>query len=103
LGDEPVTRLAADRQQLTLDRMRRLYADDVSVLDELERTWTLGSTDFMRAPLEAFLKNRARAQLEGIPLGVQSIKRMPGKDWPHGPGVFIAFQYEGESLWRFYP
>jgi superfamily II DNA/RNA helicase len=45
LGDEQVTPLAADRQAHTLEQIRRLYADDASVLDEVERTWTLGSTD----------------------------------------------------------
>jgi superfamily II DNA or RNA helicase len=102
LGDEPVTRLQSDRQSVTFEQMRRLYADDVSVLDEIERTWTLGSTDFMRAPLEAFLSRHARETLKEIPLGVQSIKALPA-DWEHGPGVFIAFKYQEESLWRFHP
>ena len=102
LGDEPVTRLQTDRQSVTFEQMRRLYADDVSVLDEIERTWTLGSTDFMRAPLEAFLTRHARETLKEIPLGVQSIKALPD-DWKYGPGVFIAFKYQEESLWRFHP
>jgi superfamily II DNA or RNA helicase len=102
LGDEPVTKLKADLQTVTFEQMRRLYADDVSVLDEIERTWTLGSTDFMRAPLEAFLARHARGTLKEIPVGVQSIKALP-KDWGRGTGVFIAFKFDDESLWRFYP
>ncbi|HVB54042.1 MAG TPA: C-terminal helicase domain-containing protein, partial [Candidatus Acidoferrales bacterium] len=80
LGDEPVTRLHGDIQRVTFEQMRRLFADDPSVLDEIERTWTLGSTDFMRAPLEAFLSRHALAKLQEIPLGVQSIKALP-QDW----------------------
>ncbi|CCF85575.1 SNF2-related protein [Nitrolancea hollandica] len=103
LGDEPVTKLTADLQTTTFEQMRRLYADDVTVLDEIERTWTLGSTDFMRAPLEAFLSRHAREKLKEIPLGVQSVKALPRGDWKHGNGIFIAFNFQGESLWRFYP
>jgi superfamily II DNA or RNA helicase len=103
LGDEPVTKLKGDQQQLTFEQMRRLYADDVSVLDEIERTWTLGSTDFMRAPLEAFLSRHAREKVREIPLGVQSVKTVPTRDWRHGCGAFLAFDYQGESIWRFYP
>ncbi|MDA8399005.1 MAG: helicase-related protein, partial [Actinomycetota bacterium] len=102
LGDEPVTRLRTDVQRVTFEQMRRLFADDPSVLDEIERTWTLGSTDFMRAPLEAFLSRHARAKLQEIPLGVQSIKALP-RDWTGGPGAFVAFNYQAESIWRFYP
>jgi superfamily II DNA or RNA helicase len=102
MGDEPVMRLAGDQQRITFEQMRRLYNDDVGVLDELERTWTLGSTDFMRAPLEAYLNRYAKEQLQRIPVGVQSVKRLP-LDWTHGVGVFVAFDYEKESIWRFYP
>jgi superfamily II DNA or RNA helicase len=102
LGDEPVTRLHGDIQRVTFEQMRRLFADDPSVLDEIERTWTLGSTDFMRAPLEAFLSRHARAKLQEIPLGVQSIKALP-RDWTRGPGAFVAFAYQAETIWRFYP
>lgn len=109
LGDEPVTRLRTDVQTLTFEQMRRLYQDDVSVLDEIERTWTLGSTDFMRAPLIAYLAKHARQKLKEIPVGVQSIKALP-RDWKRGPGVFIALQHgqaadggSAESIWRFYP
>jgi len=102
LGDEPVTKVRGDLQELTFEQMRRLYSDDVSVLDEIERTWTLGSTDFMRAPLEAFLSRHAREKLKEIPLGVQSVKLLP-KGWTHGNGAFVAFNYQQESIWRFYP
>jgi superfamily II DNA or RNA helicase len=103
LGDEPVTKLRGDLQKVTFEQMRRLYSDDVSVLDEIERTWTLGSTDFMRAPLEAFLSRHAREKLHEIPMGVQSVKLVPRTGWKYGPGVFIAFTFQAESLWRFYP
>jgi superfamily II DNA or RNA helicase len=102
LGDEPVTKLEADRQTVTFEQMRRLYVDDVSILDEIERAWTLGSSDFMRAPLEAFLSRHAREKLKEIPVGVQSVKALP-RTWTRGNGAFIAFQFQGESLWRFYP
>jgi superfamily II DNA or RNA helicase len=102
LGDEPVTKLPGDRMTITFAEMRRLYGDDPTVLDEMERTWTLGSTDYMRAPLEAFLRRQAAEKLREIPLGVQSVKRLPD-GWRHGPGAFVAFAYQGESIWRFYP
>ena len=96
-------KLRGDMARLSFEQMRRLYSDDVSVLDEMERTWTLGSTDFMRAPLEAFLHRHAVEEVERIPLGVQSVKRLPTQGWDQGPGAFISLEFEGESFWRFYP
>ena len=107
LGDETVTPLSADQQVLTLEQIRRLYADDVTVLDEVERTWTLGSTDYMRQPLEAFLARAGRKEIERIPLGVTSAKHLPA-DWRLGPGAFISFYgpagHDGarDTYWRFY-
>jgi hypothetical protein len=109
LGDEQVTLIAGDRPGRTLEQMRRLYLrDDAKVLDEVERSWTLGSTDYMRQPLEAFLQRTGREWIEHIPFGVSSVKRMPS-DWSYGEGVFLAFagpgerQGEAETFWRFYP
>ncbi len=108
LGDEQVTPLAADRQAQTLEQIRRLYADEASVLDEVERTWTLGSTDYMRHPLEAFLARVGAERVQSIPLGVSSVKRLPA-GWGHGPGAFLALagppgrEGERESYWRIYP
>ncbi len=102
LGDEPVTPLPGDRQSVTFDYLRRLYADEVSVLDEIERSFTLGSTDYMRAPLEAFILNAGLDRLNQIPVGVQSVKALPA-GWQHGPGAFVALQSGEESIWRFYP
>ncbi len=107
LGDEQVMPLTADRQVQTLEQIRRLYADDVSVLDEVERTWTLGSTDYMRQPLEAFLAEAGAERVRQIPVGVSSVRRLPG-GWTHGPGVFIALagppdrSGERDTFWRFY-
>jgi superfamily II DNA or RNA helicase len=109
LGDEQVFPIAGDRQGRTLEQMRRLYKrDDASVLDEIERSWTLGSTDYMRQPLETFLQRAGRERLDRIPFGVSSIKRLPA-GWAHGEGVFIAFAGPpdrggvADSYWRFYP
>jgi superfamily II DNA or RNA helicase len=111
LGDEQVTPLAADRQAQTLEQIRRLYADDASVLDEVERTWSFGSTDYMRQPLEAFLADAGVERVKQIPIGVSSVKRLPPK-WTRGPGAFIALagppgragQHDvRETYWRFYP
>ena len=74
-----MTPLAADRQGQTLEQIRRLYADDASVLDEVERTWTLGSTDYMRQPLEAFLAEAGVERVQQIPLGVSSVRRAAGR------------------------
>lgn len=108
LQDEPITRLPADQVVAkSLEQLRRLYRDDDDVLDDIERTWTLGSTDYMRAPLDAYLREHAVEALKNIPQGVQSAKYVPD-GWPHGPGAFIAFQYrndqdDSEAFWRFYP
>ena len=59
LADEPVTNLPADQiVSKSLEQLRRIYRDDNDVLDEIEKTWTFGSTDYMRSPLEAFLRQR---------------------------------------------
>ena len=89
LGDEQVMPLAADTQVQTLEQIRRLYADDASVLDEVERSWTLGTTDYMRQPLERFSSALAPRDLAEIPRGVSSVRRLPS-DSPVGPGVFLA-------------
>ena len=108
LGDEQVTPLVADRQAQTLEQIRRLYADEASVLDEIERSWTLGSTDYMRHPLEAFLTRVGIEEVQSIPLGLSSVKRLPA-GWQHGPGAFLALAgptgREGgrETYWRIYP
>lgn len=108
LGDERTMTLAGDVQGQTLEQIRRLYADDASVLDEIERSWTFGSTDYMRIPLATFLNVAGMAQLQQIPIGVYSVKRLP-PDWRHGEGVFLAFAApapsggQRDSYWRFYP
>jgi superfamily II DNA or RNA helicase len=107
LADEPVTRLSADQVTgVSFEQLRRLYQDEASVLDDIEKTFTLGSTDYMRQPLEIFLANQAREALEGIPIGVQSVKRLP-RAWGQGPGVFVALAHGAddakETFWRFYP
>lgn len=107
LADEPVTNLPADQVRgKSLEQLRRLYRDDEDVLDRIEQTWTLGSTDYMRAPLEAFLRREAAEALKDIPQGVQSIKSLP-EGWRYGEGVFLAFQHgsgdTAETYWRFYP
>ena len=107
LADEPVTQLTADQLPAkSFEQLRRLYRDEDDVLDEIEKTWTLGSTDYMRAPLEAFLRQYAQEGLKSIPAGVQSVKAAP-EGWRHGTGVFIALSHgrgdSKESYWRFYP
>ncbi|HEY8777632.1 MAG TPA: helicase-related protein [Gaiellaceae bacterium] len=109
LGDEQVMPLTADTQVQTLEQIRRLYADDASVLDEVERTWTLGSTDYMRQPLEAFLTEVGAERVQQIPVGVSSVRRLPN-EWQRGQGAFLALAgptgmagLEPDTYWRFYP
>ncbi len=106
LGDEPITRLSGDIQGTTFDQLQRIYRDDETVLDMFDRAFILGSTDYMRQPLEAFLRQAGEEAIRDIPVGVQSVKRLP-KGWPYGEGTFIAFRYgppgTGETHWRFYP
>lgn len=105
LGDEAVTEFTQDKQTRTFEQIRRLYADDATVFDDMERTLMLGSTDFMRQPLEQFLRNAVQESVDQIPLGVQSVKTLP-RDWQHGPRAFIAFRHDqaerGETVWRCY-
>ena len=102
LGDEPVTQLPGDLQTVTFEQLRKLYADDENVLDEVERIFSIGSTDYMRAPLEQFLMEAGAEQIARIPVGVQSVRHAPDR-WPEGAGIFIAFKFERQTVWRFYP
>jgi superfamily II DNA or RNA helicase len=102
LGDEPVTELAGDFQSVTFEQLRKLYADDENVLDEVERLFALGSTDYMRAPLEQFLLQKGEEELRKIPVGVQSVRHAP-TNWRFGPGVFVALKFGEQSVWRYYP
>jgi len=79
------------------------------VLDDVERTWTLGSTDYMRQPLEAFLTEAGVERVEQIPIGVSSVRRLPS-EWQRGQGAFIALAgppgrpgANRDTYWRFYP
>ena len=105
LGDEPVTAFRNDFQMTTFEQLRRLYGDDPSIFDEMERTFVLGSTDYMREPLARFLQDAGQEKLRDIPVGVQSV-RYTSSQWTGGPGTFIAFRVgdrgEGETIWRFY-
>lgn len=108
LADEPVTTLSGDQVVGTsLEQLRRLYEGDAAVLDEIERSWTLGSTDFMRAPLDAFMREGTAERLDAIPRGVQSIKRLPREGTSLPEGVFIALLHgAGDDRvvhWRYYP
>ena len=97
-----------DRQGETLEQLRRLYDDDETVLDEIERTWTFGSTDYMRSPLSAFLHAAGFELLSSIPVGVASVKWLP-EGWKHGEGVFLSLAApaskgeDRQTFWRFYP
>jgi hypothetical protein len=106
LGDEAVTQFSKDVQTRTFEQIRRLYADDANVFDEIEQSLMFASTDFMRQPLEKFLRESIQESVDEIPLGVQSVKALPS-DWKYGAGTFIAFRHGGterrETIWRFYP
>ena len=107
LGDEQVTTLQGDRPGQTIEQLRRLYNDDETVLDEIERSWTFGSTDYMRSPLSAFLHSAGFERLSSIPVGLASVRFLP-KDWPHGEGVFLSLgapaagRDDRQTFWRFY-
>lgn len=106
LGDEATTKLDADQPAFTFEQVRRLYHDEEAALDEVEKALLLGSSDYMRQPLEAFLRTASLTELQKIPVGVQARKFLPD-GWRLGPGTFIAFRLgpagEGETHWRFYP
>ena len=106
LGDEPTTRLSGDIPGTTFEQLQRIYRDDASILEAFDRAFLMGSTDYMRQPLEAFLRQAGREALREIPVGVQSVKSAP-RDWSFGAGTFVAFRHGktgiGETHWRFYP
>lgn len=83
----------------SFEELRRIRAEDRSVLDELEAESELSAGDEMRLPLIAALQSLGLADVEDIPLGVHSIHRAPTE----ATRVFLAFRAGDRVVWRVYP
>ena len=83
----------------SFEELRKIRAEDRSVLDELEAESELSAGDEMRLPLIAALQALGEAFVEDIPLGIHSVRKAP----QGAGGVFLAFRAEDRVLWRVYP
>ncbi len=83
----------------SFEELRRIRAEDSSVLDELEAESELSVGDEMRLPLIAALQLIGEGYVDGLPLGIHSAKRAPTA----ACGVFVALRVEDRVLWRVYP
>lgn len=83
----------------SFEELRRIRAEDDTVLDELEQESELSYGDEMRLPLIAALQTLGEAFVEDIPLGIHSVKTSPVA----AQGIFFAFRVADRVLWRVYP
>lgn len=83
----------------SFEELRRIRAEDNTVLDELEQESELSYGDEMRLPLIAALQTLGEAFVESIPLGIHSVKESPVA----AKGIFFAFRVADRVLWRVYP
>ena len=83
----------------SFEELRRIRAEDRSVLDELEAEGELSAGDEMRLPLIAALQHLGLSDVEEMPLGLHSAHRAPAG----ARGVFFSFRAGDRVLWRVYP
>ncbi|MPY67189.1 helicase [Deinococcus sp. SDU3-2] len=83
----------------SFEELRRIRAEDRSVLDELEAESELSAGDEMRLPLIAALQHLGLGDVEEMPLGLHSVHRAPAG----ARSVFFAFRAGDRVLWRVYP
>ena len=83
----------------SFEELRRIRAEDRSVLDELEAESELSAGDEMRLPLIAALQSLGLADVEQIPLGVHSVHKAP----VGARQIFFAFRAGERIVWRVYP
>ena len=83
----------------SFEELRRIRAEDSTVLDELEQESELSYGDEMRLPLIAALQSLGESFVQDIPLGIHSVKASPVA----AKGIFFAFRVSDRVLWRMYP
>lgn len=83
----------------SFEELRRIRAEDRSVLDELEAESELSAGDEMRLPLIAALQHLGLGDVEEMPLGLHSAHRAPAG----AKSIFFAFRAGDRVLWRVYP
>ncbi|WP_019009573.1 helicase-related protein [Deinococcus aquatilis] len=82
----------------SFEELKRIRAEDQSVLDELEQESELSYGDEMRLPLISALQLLGEAFVEDIPLGTHSVHASPEGT----QGIFFAFRVGERVLWRVY-
>ncbi|RTR25303.1 helicase [Deinococcus radiophilus] len=83
----------------SFEELRRIRAEDSSVLEDLEEENELSYGDEMRLPLIAALQTLGESLVQDIPLGIHSSKASPVA----AKGIFFAFRVADRVLWRVYP
>ena len=83
----------------SFEELRRIRAEDSSVLDDLEEENELSYGDEMRLPLIAALQASGESIVQDIPLGIHSSKASPLA----AKGIFFAFHVSDRVLWCVYP
>lgn len=83
----------------SFEELRRIRAEDSTVLDDLEQESELSYGDEMRLPLIAALQTLGESFVQDIPLGIHSSKTSPAA----ARGIFFAFRVADRVLWRVYP
>lgn len=82
----------------SFEELRRIRAEDRSVLDELEAESELSAGDEMRLPLIAALQTIGLSDMEEIPHGIHSVHRAP----VGAKAIFFAFRTGDRVVWRLY-
>lgn len=82
----------------SFEELRRIRAEDRSVLDELEAESELSAGDEMRLPLIAALQTIGLSDMEEIPHGIHSVHRAPAG----AKAIFFAFRTGDRVVWRLY-
>lgn len=83
----------------SFEELKRIRAEDQSVLDELEQESELSYGDEMRLPLISALQLLGEAFVEDIPLGIHSVHASP----QGAHSLFFAFRVGERVVWRTYP
>lgn len=83
----------------SLNQLKRINAEDETVIDELEQDVELVSTDEMKLPLMIYLQQMGMEKVQSIPRGIGS---GIAPSVPRPSGVFFAFQAHDRHFWRLY-
>jgi superfamily II DNA or RNA helicase len=83
----------------SLEQLRRLQNEDLTLIEELEREIELVSTDEMKLPLVVYLQQMGLEKVQSIPRGIGSGLARTSK---RPTGTFFAFQAGDQHFWRLF-